>query len=146
MGGGQVAAAKGERGAEAVVLSCLLGLLVAASSSPARAQPDDGPGASSDIASKANLRITPRCLPGSAGPSEEIVVCGRRSETERQRLPPIISDRFDPNGTVESVSRERHRMYEVGDSGIGSCSTSGPGGMEGCSWRRFKQALEQHGK
>ena len=73
-------------------------------------------------------------------------MCGRRSETERQRLPRIISDRFDPNGTVESVSRERHRMYEVGDSGIGSCSASGPGGTEGCSWKRFKQGLEQHGK
>ena len=58
----------------------------------------------------------------------------------------IINDRFDPGGTVESVSRERHRLYEVGESGIGSCSPSGPGGTEGCSFRRFKQMLEQYGK
>jgi hypothetical protein len=83
---------------------------------------------------------------GDRGAADDIVVCGRRSETERQRLPRITSDRFDPDGPIDSVSRERHRLYEVGDSGIGSCSPSGPGGMSGCDFKRFKARLEQHGK
>jgi hypothetical protein len=123
----------------------LTGLLVATCWSPAQAQNAHATSEEADIARKAEVRITPRCLP-SAAASEEIVVCGSRSEAARQRLPRIVSDRFDPNGMVDSVSRERHRMYEVGDSGIGSCSTSGPGGTEGCSWKRFKERLEQHGK
>lgn len=119
-------------------------LLIAAGG--AHAQPSTGatdPGA--DPASKANLRILPRCTRDPAA-SDDIVVCARRSETERQRLPRITPDRFDPNGPIDSVSRERHRLYEVGDTGIGSCSNSGPGGMSGCDFKRFKAWVEQHGK
>lgn len=118
----------------------LLLLLTAAGQTQAQpSEPGENP------ASKANLRIVPRCTPGASAP-DEIVVCARRSEAERQRLPRITSDRFDPNGPIDSVSRERHRLYEVGDTGIGSCSNSGPGGMEGCGFKRFKERLEQHGK
>jgi hypothetical protein len=130
---------------ETKAFSAMLGLLIASAASPLHGQTEQAGRESSDILSKAQIRIVPRCSPESAA-SETITVCGRRSETERQRLAPIISDRFDPRGTVESVSRERHRLYEVGDSGIGSCSPSGPGGVEGCSWKRFKQQLEQYGK
>lgn len=76
---------------------------------------------------------------------EELVVCGRRVEPDRYRLP-IRPERFDPGGTVDSVSRERHRLYEVGDAGIGSCSTVGPGGWTGCAFKKFKADVEQYGK
>src|SRR3954464_9832106 len=59
----------------------------------------------------------PACPPGrSAG---DIVVCGRRNDGGGYRLP--APDRFDPAGPVDSVSRERHRLLDVGASGIGSC-------------------------
>ena len=87
-------------------------------------------------------RIIRRC---ETGEGEEIVVCGRRDETERYRLP-IRPGGFDRNGVVDSVSRERHRLYEVGETGLYSCSNVGPGGYTGCSWKEFKGRLEQHGK
>lgn len=87
--------------------------------------------------------IVPRCTPGGEG--EEIVVCGRRDQTERYRLP-IRPQGFDRNGTIDSVSRERHRLYEVGETGLYSCSNVGPGGYTGCSWKEFKAHLEQHAR
>lgn len=73
----------------------------------------------------------------------EIVVCGGR-EGERSRFElPVLNDRFDPNGEMESVSRERHSLYEVGDTGIHSCSTVGPGGYTGCNFIRWKADREQ---
>ena len=75
---------------------------------------------------------------------EEIVVCGRRDRTERHRLP-IRPQGFDPKGSVESVSRERHRLIQEGDMGIGSCSTTGPGGYTGCFHRDTKRRCQQEG-
>ena len=77
--------------------------------------------------------------------AEEIVVCGRRNEAERYRLP-IRPDGFDVNGPIPSVSRERHRLYEVGETGLYSCSNVGPGGYTGCAWKQFKWDVEQKGK
>ena len=84
--------------------------------------------------------IRPDCR--QTGEAEEIVVCGRRDQDERYRLP-IRPDRFDPKGPVDSVSRERHRLVQEGDSGIGSCSTDGPGGWTGCFHRNTKRRCEQ---
>ena len=72
--------------------------------------------------------------------SPEIVVCGR-SDDAQYRLP--TPDGFDPRGLVDSVSRERNRLMDVGASGIHSCSTVGPGGWTGCDLRRWRQAHEQ---
>jgi hypothetical protein len=55
-----------------------------------------------------------------------ITVCGRRDDGAGYRLPE--PDRFDPSGPIDSVSRERHRLLDVGAAGIGSCSTVGAGG------------------
>lgn len=71
----------------------------------------------------------------------EVVVCGR-PERSPYRLPPS-AQRFDPDGPVDSVSRERHRLYEHGAGGIGSCSTVGPGGWTGCSFIMWKDEHEQ---
>jgi hypothetical protein len=73
---------------------------------------------------------------------EEIVVCGRRGESERYRLP-IRPQGFDAAGPVDSVSRERHRLIQEGDSGVGSCSTSGPGGWTGCFHQQTKRRCQQ---
>lgn len=78
--------------------------------------------------------------------TNEIVVCGS-NERSPYRLPPPRPG-FDPDAGTDSVSRERHGLYEVGDSGIGSCSTSGPGGG-GCmaqSFKRYREQTDGHGK
>ena len=71
----------------------------------------------------------------------EIVVCG--SQRSPYRLPPP-SPRFDPDAGVNSVSRERNGLLEAGDSGIGSCSTVGPGGSSGCTMQSFRRSREQN--
>ena len=76
---------------------------------------------------------------GAAANPEDIVVCGRREENARHRLPPR-TEHFDWTGPEQSVSRERHSLYELGDTGIGSCSTVGPGGFTGCLGQLINQA------
>ena len=76
---------------------------------------------------------------------EEIVVCGRREERRSPYRLPEPPPRFDPGGNEESVSRERHDLYEQGDTGIHSCSTVGPGGWTGCTFKKWKDGYEQWG-
>jgi hypothetical protein len=73
-----------------------------------------------------------------------VVVCGDREARSPDRWPE--SRGFDPGGPVQSVSRERHSLYEVGETGIGSCGTVGPGGFTGCMHKSWKQQREQYGK
>jgi hypothetical protein len=76
---------------------------------------------------------------------DEIVVCADRDSRSPYRVPQQ-REGFDPAGSVQSVSRERHSLYEVGDAGIGSCSPVGPGGITGCMARGWKNKREQYGK
>jgi hypothetical protein len=76
---------------------------------------------------------------------DEIVVCGRREQPRSPYRLPEPPPRFDAGGGDESVSRERHGLYEQGDTGIHSCSTVGPGGYTGCSFRQWKDSDEQWG-
>jgi hypothetical protein len=91
----------------------------------------------------ASTPILPRVVPvcPRAPKGGEIVVCGSK-ERSPYRVP-LMDDSFDWRGTVESVSRERNGLLEGGESGIGSCSPSGPGGASGCFARGIKQSLEQ---
>ena len=82
---------------------------------------------------------------GSQAASGEILVCGKGSGRSPYRLAPA-PERFDPRGDMDSVSRERHRLFEVGASGIGSCSTSGPGGWTGCDLIKWKDQYEQRAR
>ena len=86
------------------------------------------------------LSLIRRCDRGAD--ADEVVVCGRRNETERYRLP-IRPEGFDKKGPIDSVSRERHRLIQEGDEGIGSCTTVGPGGYTGCFHRSTKRRCEQ---
>jgi hypothetical protein len=88
------------------------------------------------------FRVIQPC--GAAANQEEIVVCGRRQRRSPYRLP-LEESGFDPNGTVDSVSRERHRLYEVGESGIHSCTNVGSGGASGCTFKSWKEGYEQRG-
>jgi hypothetical protein len=83
--------------------------------------------------------LTPQaCQPNP----DDITVCGRRNGGDGYRLPPP-PDGFDPGGTVDSVSRERHRMLDVGAVGTQSCSAVGPGGWTGCEFNDWRHADEQ---
>jgi len=86
----------------------------------------------------ASPKIVPECRPGQA----DIVVCARRGERSPYRLPPQ-HEGFDPDGAMPSVSRERHRLYEVGQTGIGSCTNVGPGGWTGCQFLHWRDEHHQ---
>jgi hypothetical protein len=108
----------------AAACTLLLSLL---SAGPARAQP--------------TLSL-PKVVEPCVKQADEIVVCGNPDELRRYRLP-LQDEGFDPDGPVDSVSRERNRLLNHGASGIGSCSTVGPGGYTGCDFIRFKERVEQ---
>ena len=74
-----------------------------------------------------------------AANGEDIVVCARRPETERYRIPPELRD--DSSGDPESTSwaARAEALEYVGRSGIESCSTVGPGGVSGC-WNELVRA------
>ncbi len=83
-------------------------------------------------------RILPQCRRGT---DEEIVVCGRmrRSPYRLPEPPPG----FDSEAGVASVSRERNALFDVGETGIGSCSNVGPGGPFGCTFKDWKHDEQQ---
>jgi hypothetical protein len=77
------------------------------------------------------------CPRSSSG--DEIVVCARRPETERYRIPRELRDApgDDPESTSWAVRAES--LEYVGRTGIQSCSTVGPGGVSGC-WNELVRA------
>jgi hypothetical protein len=78
------------------------------------------------------------CPRGASG--DEIVVCARRPETERYRIPKELRDR-EPGDDPESTSwaARAEALEYVGRTGIQSCSTVGPGGVSGC-WNELVRA------
>ena len=78
------------------------------------------------------------CPPSTA---EEIVVCARRPEDDRYRIPEPF------RGTGQRADRswaENARQLEyVGRTGIQSCSTVGPNGFTGCWEQMMRQAREE---
>ena len=71
--------------------------------------------------------------------SDDIVVCARRPEGERYRIPPELrrADDNDPESTSWAVNAQS--LEYVGRTGIQSCSTVGPGGFTGC-WAEMMRA------
>ena len=70
---------------------------------------------------------------------DEVVVCARKPETERYRIP----EQFRSGGPRQSrqawVNKARS-LETVGATGINSCSPVGPGGFTGCLNQVIKQA------
>ena len=71
--------------------------------------------------------------------ADEVVICGRRPDTERYRIPQELRDQpsDDPENTSWAVRAEA--LEYVGRTGIQSCSTVGPGGASGC-WNELVRA------
>ena len=76
---------------------------------------------------------------------DAIVVCARKSETERYRIP----ERLRKGGSLQSRQAwaVRARQFEtVGATGINSCSPVGPAGYTGCLNQLTKRAFEERGE
>lgn len=68
--------------------------------------------------------------PRSSG--DEIVVCARRPENERYRIPPETAVPGDNDPNSRSWAARARNLEEVGETGTDSCTTVGPGGQTGC--------------
>jgi hypothetical protein len=62
---------------------------------------------------------------------DAIVVCARKPETERYRIPERYRD-SGPRQTRQSWAQKAKSFEYVGRTGIQSCSAVGPGGNTGC--------------
>ena len=76
---------------------------------------------------------------------DEIVVCARKPEAERYRIPEALRQ----GGSLQSRQAwaARAKSFEtVGRTGINSCSPVGPGGWTGCTEQVINQAFNDRGE
>ena len=107
-------------------VSTALALAFLASSAAAQDPEESGPRIEPRISQLIVYGDDP--CPGST--EDEIVVCARKPEGERYRIPEELRGLDDPRS--ESWANRATELQYVGRSGIGSCSPVGPGGMIGC--------------
>ena len=77
------------------------------------------------------------CPKSSSG---EIVVCARRPDNDRYRIPERFRKPDELTGDRESWAYHAEQLEMVGASGIESCSPVGPGGATGCMQQLIKSA------
>lgn len=73
---------------------------------------------------------------------DQVVVCARRPESERYRIP----EKYRPGGPTQlgqAWANKAKVLETVGDTGTYSCSPVGPGGYTGCLTQVVRQAREQ---
>lgn len=73
---------------------------------------------------------------------DQVVVCARKPESERYRIP----ERLRSTGSVqarEAWANKAKALETVGATGINSCSPVGPGGFTGCLTRVIKEARQE---
>ena len=73
---------------------------------------------------------------------DQVVVCARRPEAERYRIP----ERLRSSGTrqqTEAWAKKARVLETVGSTGINSCSPVGPAGYTGCLTQVIREAREQ---
>jgi len=73
---------------------------------------------------------------------DEVVVCARKPESERYRIP----ERYRQSGSRQSRESwaERAIAFETyGRTGINSCSAVGPMGFTGCTQQLINQAVKE---
>jgi len=114
----------------------LLALLAAALPQTATAQP------SASDSEKVRQLIVYGTDPCPRGSGDDVVVCARRPESERFRIPKAMRE---PEETPDSESwaNKAERLEMVGKTGIQSCSPVGPGGATGCLQQFINQAREE---
>ena len=73
---------------------------------------------------------------------DQVVVCARRPETERYRIP----QKYRQSGSrqeTEAWARKSRVLETVGSTGINSCSPVGPAGYTGCLTQVIREARGQ---
>lgn len=73
---------------------------------------------------------------------DEVVVCARKPESERYRIP----ERYRSGGSRQSRqswARNAKSFETVGATGINSCSAVGPAGQSGCLQQMIDRAREE---
>jgi hypothetical protein len=73
---------------------------------------------------------------------EEIVVCARRPENDRYRIPEELRESSKNPGAATWSERTKSIEY-VGSSGTSSCTPTGAGGWTGCWTQLMRQAREE---
>jgi hypothetical protein len=76
--------------------------------------------------------------PCPRGSDNEVVVCARRPESERYRLPQSTRPP-DPEARQSALERDQEHR-EAADTGTDSCSAVGPGGQTGCLLDRINRS------
>ena len=129
------------RSATVLLSSAILSAAALASSNSATAQGGQAAPASNVSQRYIEVYGDDACPPSTPG---EIVVCARKPESERYRIPPAF--RSQPgNGPNESWANKAQALEYVGQSGTDSCSASGGGGWTGC-WAKLMQKAEAEHK
>jgi hypothetical protein len=70
---------------------------------------------------------------------DQVVVCARRPETERYRIPPNMRQSGTPQ-QMESWAVRSKSLETAGATGIDSCSPVGPAGYTGCLQKLIKES------
>jgi hypothetical protein len=81
------------------------------------------------------------CPRGAGG--EDIVVCARKPETERYRIPQELRNAPSTDPASQSWANRAESLEYVGRTGIQSCSTVGPGGFTGCFAKMLSEARQE---
>lgn len=73
---------------------------------------------------------------------DEVVVCARKPESERFRIPERYRQ-TGPRQTRESWANKALAFETYGRTGINSCSPVGPAGFTGCTQQLINQAFKE---
>ena len=94
------------------------------------------------LAQRVNEIIVYGTDPCPRSTDDEVVVCARKPESERFRIP----ERLRQGGSLQSRQAWANRAiaFETyGKTGVNSCSPVGPGGHTGCSQQLISQAFKE---
>lgn len=102
------------------------------------------------LALPADAQTTPRTReiivfgtdPCPRATDDEVVVCARRPEKERYRLPEALRPTGPPQLSQSWANRSKS-LATVGTTGPGTCSGVGPGGTDGCALREIQQGIAE---
>ncbi len=73
---------------------------------------------------------------------DDVVVCYRRPESERFRIPEVLRE----TGSVQSRqswSKQAEALATVGSTGLNQCSPVGPVGISGCAQQEINRAFRE---
>ena len=73
---------------------------------------------------------------------DEVVVCARKPETERYRIPEKYRS-GGPRQSRQAWANKATELQTVGATGINSCSPVGPAGFTGCLDKVIRQARRE---